>query len=249
MNISITKLKAYKACPRMYQLHYVEGLTPVDTAEPLRSGASYHALIDAFNNGDMMIEEPTKEWAMFRAYCKYIAPNFTVHKSEEWLQMPICNGKHTLVGIADGIAEDGNIVEHKTTSGNITEQYEYDLQWDEQILAYMLMTGSRKVWYTVVKKPTIRQMQKESDEAFYERMIKWYDEDTESKIRLFAIERTDEEVEDFRKELEAMCEEIDSQNHFYRNTCHCNHWGRRCEYSSVCLHYDPNQEYIEFQKS
>ena len=35
---------------------------------------------------------------------------------------------------------------------------------------------------------------------------------------------------------------------FYRNTCHCNSWGRRCEYSSICLHYDPNLEYIDYVK-
>ena len=139
------------------------------------------------------------------------------------------------------------------------EQYEYNLQWDEQILAYMLLTGKRKVWYTVCRKPTIRQKKDETEEEFFRRMVEWYDEDTENKIRLFEIARTDEEVNQFRLELIKMFNEIafaeEQKNHialaaspFYRNTCHCGMWGRRCEYSSVCLHYDPNQEYIEFMK-
>ena len=156
-----------------------------------------------------------------------------------------------LIGIVDGIAEDGHIVEHKTTGSEITEQYEYNLMWDEQILAYMLMTGSRKVWYTICRKPTIRQKQNETDEEFFCRMVEWYDTDTESKIRLLEIERTDDEVEQFRKELEtikASMQEAIEDGNFYRNTCHCNMYGRRCEYSGICLNYDPNAEHIEFVK-
>ena len=76
--------------------------------------------------------------------------------------------------------------------------------------------------------------------------------DTDSKIRLFDVERTDEEVEAFRKELEEIKDiisEAEVNKRFYRNTCHCNAWGRRCEYSSICLNYDPSQSYIEFTKA
>ena len=112
----------------------------------------------------------------------------------------------------------------------------------------MLLTGERKVWYTVCRKPTIRQKQNESDEEFYNRMVEWYDTDTDSKIRLLEIERTDAEVEAFEHELKMMVYEMKYATSFYKNTCHCNMYGRRCEYSSVCLNYDPNQEYIEFVK-
>ena len=251
MKISISGLKLFKACRRAYELKYIEGLTPVTTAPALAVGSSYHEKIEElYKTGDVDVSDLSKESAMALAYRKYVYPNFTVKAAEEWFEKPLLTG-NCLIGRIDGIAEDGCIVEHKTTSGEITEEYEFNLQWDEQILAYMLATGSRKVWYTVCRKPTIKQKKGESEEEFFDRMVAWYDEDTESKIRVLEIERTDDEIAEFERELCRMTEEIDhtraSQN-YYRNTAHCTCWGRRCEYSSVCLHYDPEQEYVEFSR-
>lgn len=257
MRLSISKIKSFKSCRRLYELKYVEGLRPVKNPDALEIGKSYHKLLEELNTTGSLPEcDYSKEYAMAKAYEKYIYPHFKVVNAEKWLEYPLSNDD-VLVGIADALADDGHIVEHKTTGQEITEQYEYNLLWDEQILAYMLMTGSRKVHYTVCRKPTIRQKQNETEEEFYQRMVEWYDTDTDSKIRLLEIERTDEEVEQFKAELDAMRYEMKnaeiSDKHrtvkaspFYRNTCHCNMYGRRCEYSSVCLNYDPNQQYIDF---
>lgn len=253
MRLSISRIKAFKSCRRLYELKYVERLEPAQKPEALELGSNYHKLLEALNNGEDIAGNEkyagdySKELAMARAYERYIFPNFRVVEAEKWLEYDLGNGDK-LVGIVDAIADDGHIVEHKSVGSEITEQYEYNLLWDEQILAYMLMTGKRKVWYTVCRKPTIRQKQNETDEAFFYRMLDWYDEDTESKIRLLEIERTDDEVAQFEDDLMQMADEMKHTGYFYRNTCHCNMWGRRCEYSSVCLHYDPAQEYIEFVK-
>ena len=184
---------------------------------------------------------------MASAYRKYIYPRFKVVEAEKWLERELPTGD-VLVGIADGIADDGHIVEHKTTSADITVEYEYNLQWDEQILAYMWLTGMRKVWYTVCRKPTIRLKKDETEQDFFYRMLEWYETDTDSKIKLLEIERTDEEVEQFADELLSIVEEMNRTHHFYKNTCHCFKWGRRCEYASICLNYDPDQQYIEFTR-
>ena len=256
MILSISRVKAFKACRRLYDLKYNEGLTPVHKPEALEIGSNYHKIIADLNAGaDIIYDEEyvgnyTKECAMARAYMKYIYPHFHVTESEKYLEKDLGNGDK-LIGYVDAIADDGHIVEHKTCGSEITEQYEYNLIWDEQILAYMFLSGQRKVWYTVCRKPTIRQKHTESDEDFYYRMMAWYDEDTESKIRLLEIERTDDEVEAFRKDLEtikATMQEAQQNRNYYRNTCHCNIYGRRCEYSSVCMHYDPKQQYIEYIK-
>lgn len=255
MRLSISKIRAFKSCRRLYELKFIEHLEPVNKPEALELGSNYHKLLEELNKNNHHWDyvDYSKERAMAEAYYKYIFPKFHVIKAEKWLEYDLGNGDR-LVGIADGIADDGHIVEHKTCSSEITEQYEYNLLWDEQILTYMLMTGNRKVWYTVCRKPTIRQKQNETEEEFFNRMVEWYDTDTDSKIRLLEIERTDEEVERFRNELHDIylemkySEAAELRNPFYRNTCHCNAWGRRCEYSSVCLHYDPNQEYVEFVK-
>ena len=253
MRLSVSRIKAFKACRRLYELKFLEHLEPIQKAEALETGSNYHQMLEFLNkNGiDAFKQEYegdfSKEHAMATAYSKHIYPQFKVIDAERWLEVETINGDK-LVGIVDAIADDGHIVEHKTTGSEITEAYEYNLQWDEQILAYMYMTGNRKVHYTVCRKPTIRQKQSETEEEFYNRMLEWYETDTDSKIRLLEIERTDDEVARFEDDLLMIADDMRHAGNFYRNTCHCNAWGRRCEYSSICLNYDPNQECVEFVK-
>lgn len=261
MRFSISRIKAFKSCRRLFELKYLEHLEPAQKPEALEVGSNYHKLLEQLNSGVHLAGNPdfdgdySKELAMARAYEHFIYPKFHVLEAEKYLEYDL-GGGDMLIGIADGIAEDNTIVEHKTTGSEITEEYEYGLQWDEQILAYMLMTGARKVWYTVCRKPTIRIKKDETDEEFFYRMLDWYEVDTDSKIRLLEITRTDAEVETFRQELDQMRETINAcvanrdnnPLNFYRNTCHCSMYGRRCEYSSICLHYDPELPYVEFVK-
>lgn len=247
--LSISRIKLFKACRRAYELKYKEGLIPVETATALQTGTNYHEKLEQlYRDGDFDASDFSKESAMATAYKKYIYPKFKVKAVEEWCRYE--DGDTPLIGRVDGVTEDGDLVEHKTTSLDPLE-YEFNLQWDEQLLAYMLMTGARKVWYTVCRKPTIRQKKNESEEEFFNRMVEWYDEDTDSKIKLIAVERTDADIARFVEEYKNIRDDISlayRYNDFYRNTCHCNSWGRRCEYSSVCLNYDPNQNYVEFTK-
>ena len=250
MRVSISKIKLFKACRRAYELKYVYGLEPVEKAEALQTGSSYHKLLETLLTvGDLYAveEDYSKEQAMASAYWKYIFPQFKVNVCEKWFEKNL-NGNR-IVGIVDGIAEDGVLVEHKTTSMD-TFEYELGLERDEQILMYMWLTGKRKMWYTVCRKPTIRQKKNESDEEFFHRMVEWYDEDTDSKIRTFPVVRTYAEIEEFEKSLAIVVDEMECAPHeaMYRNTCHCKTWGRLCEYAPVCLHYDPNQDYIEFTR-
>lgn len=257
MKVSISRVKLFKACRRAYWLKYVQGLEPVQRADALETGLTYHELIETlYKFGDLLdVEEQySKEQAMAVAYQKYIYPQFAMRVVEEWFEYPL-NTDDTLIGRIDGIADDGWLVEHKTTGSPIGEDYEYSLQWDEQILAYMLATGARKMWYTICRKPTLRQKKDETQEEFFQRMVDWYDEDTDSKIRLLQISRTDEEVEAFRQSLLATVWEmkylqnVQDEERFYCNPQHCMTWGRRCEYSPVCLTYNPDEDYIEFTKN
>lgn len=252
MQFSISKIKLFKACRRAYELRYVEELLPVDRSEALETGSNYHALVEQINKGNfepVVEEDYSVANAMARAYAKYIYPQLggVFQDTEKWLELEI--GNDLFVGIVDGIAADGSIVEHKTTSETNLDKYEYYLQWDEQILAYMLLTGRRKVYYTVCRKPNIRQKKDETEEQFWRRCVDWYDEDTDNKIRLIELKRTEDEVIDFRNALYEMINEIraaEASKTFYKNTCHCQKWGTMCEYAEVCLHYDRNQKYIGF---
>lgn len=251
MKSSISKMKLFKACRRAYYFRYMEGLEPIEKAEALQTGISYHALLEElYTTGDFEAGF-SKEHAMATAYKKYIFPKFTIANVEEWVSKPVGN-THTMIGRIDGYSQDACIVEHKTTSMEITESYEYRLQWDEQILAYMYMTGARKVYYTICRKPSIRQKKNETEEEFFNRMVEWYDEDTEHKITLLEISRTDAEVQEFAQDFEKVCDSMERAEQgiepLYRNTQYCTVWGRMCEYAGVCLNYDPAQEYVEYRK-
>ena len=254
MKISVTKLKCFESCRYAYKFRYIEGLEPVKKAEALLTGTNYHEKLEhIYKDGFCEIDDYSKESAMALVYEKYIYPKFKVKAAEEWFEYKFGKNKqHTLIGRVDGIADDGYLVEHKTTSATNFEEYEYDLQWDEQILAYMLGCNVRKMWYTVIRKPTIRKKKEETEEDFFDRMCKWYDEDTDSKIRLLEVSRTDEEVKEFEEKLEVIADVMENaeieDKYLYRNANHCNCWGRRCEYSSICLNYDPNQHYVDFIK-
>lgn len=259
MKVSVSSIKTFKGCRRKYQLKYIEGLEPIKKSEALECGSNYHELIEwLYNNGsfDGIEEDYSKAQAMAGAYYKYIYPVLKCKSVEEWHEYEWVSASCTsnkLVGRFDGVAEDGCLVEHKTTGIASIDEYEYNLQWDEQILAYMLLSGARKMYYTICRKPTIRQKKNETDEEFFKRMCEWYDEDTENKIRLTEVYRTDEEVKDFERSLWLITDDMEQATKHkelnYRNTCHCNSWGRQCEYASVCLFYDPQQTYAEFERT
>lgn len=246
MRISYSQLRTYKECRRLYELSYVEGLKYNKPIETLETGASYHGKIEQiYNTGDFE-RTGDKTDAMAVAYKKYIYPRFKVLATEQWFEYPL--GNHTLIGRVDAIAEDNKLVEHKTTSGNVGDEYLYNLQWDEQVPIYMITHGVTEMHYTVIKKPTIRQKQNESLEEYIERCAAWYDEDTQNKIGLFNITRTLEELEEYKKQLIITLDEIENNKLFFRNPSHCSCWGRRCEYSQICLNYNPNIDYIDFTK-
>lgn len=257
MRVSASKIKTFKACRRAYQLKYIYDVVPVESSEALTVGKDYHSKIEALYKGEHETEyDFSKTEAMFQAYRKYISPfvHIMPNKVEVEISDKISVGELSVdvVGRLDGIAEDGALVEHKTVSAEINEQYEYDLAWDEQLLMYMLLTGARKCYYTVCRKPTIRLRKGETEEEFFRRMVAWYDEDTDSKIRLLKVERTDEDIRAFKLELDdvlsemSFCEEF--TKHFYKNSLHCFRYGRRCEYAEICQFYDPNVDYINYKK-
>lgn len=253
MKLSVSRLKCFESCRYAYKFKYLEKLQPVIKADALVIGSNYHELIEKlYKTGECPVENYNKETAMALAYQKYIYPKFKVKAAEEEFEYPFKDGKHLLIGRVDGVAENGYLVEHKTTGSDNLEEYEYNLQWDEQILAYMLGYNVRKMYYTIIRKPTIRLKKSETEEEFFDRMVEWYDEDTDSKIRVLEVERTDEEVEEFEKHLEVLADLMENAEAktecLYRNTSHCNCWGRRCEYSNICLNYDPNVEYLDFVK-
>ena len=250
MRVSISRTKLFKSCRRAYELKYIEGLEPITSSVALETGKSYHSkLEDLYNKGSFDDSDRSVSSAMAKAYELYIYPQFKVKVAEEWFEYKL-NRKHTVIGRVDGVAENGYLVEHKTTGSNLTD-YECDLEWDEQIPCYMMAYGVNTMFYTIVKKPTIRMKKGESEEEFYHRMVEWYSEDTDSKIKCITVYRTDEEIAEFKSELIAMCNEMEKAEKsgtMYRNSAYCRRWNTLCEYAQICKHYDPEETYVNYEK-
>lgn len=258
MKLSASKIKCYKSCKRAYFFKYIEELVPVQDAEPLVAGKTYHSMIEnLYKTGgvEVDVENNPKISAMAKAYEKYIYPKFSVVETEKEFEFNFSEDI-SLVGRFDGIAEDGCVVEHKTTSADVDDEYVYNLQWDEQILTYMLVSGRNEMYYTVCKKPTIRQKQNETAEEYYERCCAWYAEDTDKKIRVIKVTRNEKEVKAYKTALKYIAKDMQKDEKskkpkeytFYRNCSNCTAYGRKCEYASICLDYDPKLEYVEFKK-
>ena len=254
MKLSASLIRTYKTCRRKYELKYLEELEPVGKSQALQDGTDYHGMIKKFYNGDGIGYEEglnPKICAMAWAYIRFVYQEHEelrkIEYAEKWFEYPLTK-KHSVVGRNDAVTVDGIPVEHKTTSNDVDDEYVYALQWDEQILTYMLANSINEMFYTVVKKPTIRQKQNETDIEFYGRCCDWYCFDTEKKIRVIKVTRSFTELEEHRKNLIVMANEIEGCKHFYRNPNACTCYNRRCEYSQVCLNYNPQLEYVEYEK-
>lgn len=250
-NLSASKLKTFKACRRKYQLTYLELLEPVKKEQALEMGSNYHKNIEKILNNEEIEKEinsvdDAKIYAMSMAFKKYILPNIPkVAETELKFNFEIEEGK-IINGIIDALTEDGVVIEHKSSGAAVDEKYIDRLNWDDQVPIYMLATKTNRCYYDVCMKPTIRQKKDESLEEYTQRCIEWFDEDTDTKVQVFNVVRTPEELQEKYNELIAMCDEIENAKNFYRNQSHCSIMS--CPYSSICLNYDSNIEPIGFKK-
>ena len=247
MRQSNTSIQAYKSCRRMYQLKYIYGVEPTEKPEALERGTSYHQKVEQLLSGGTFDRDTDKTTAMADAFARHVLPHIKAVAQEEWFELPFADGEK-IVGRIDARTEDGALVEHKTTSGDIDEQYWYGKQYDEQLMTYMLAYKTNRAIYTVCKVPTIRQKKGETEEEFLERCTAWYDEDPEHRIAWREIIIPQEQLDEWKVMLAETVGEIERCTLFYRNQTYCNRWGRMCEYAPICQHYDPNETYIGFQK-
>ena len=260
MKTSNSAIQTFKSCRRLYELKYIHNLEPVETADALKTGISYHEGVEWLlkewldyhvGTPSIQIEDP-KVKAMVMAFNFYIIPKLTAMgvkpvDTEEWFSYETESG-HVIVGRVDGKMTGNIVIEHKTTSSPVDGAYFQKLEFDEQIPTYMLAFNADTILYTVCQKPTIRQKKNESDEDFFKRCCDWYDEDTESKINVIELKKSWDELETFKVEQDAIVTEMENCKLFYRNPSNCSKWGRMCEYASVCMNYDPEKEYIQFKR-
>jgi len=232
--ITTSMVRSYKACRRKFELEYIDLLKPSVTPEALAIGTSYHAKVEQLLREGLFEPSHDKTDIMADAFRRLIQPKLPpIQVVEQQFRFRLAPGIY-LKGKIDALAVDGTPIEHKTSGVSPDENYIYRLNWDEQVAAYMLATGSNNLIYTVCQKPTIRQKQSESEDEYLQRCESWYDE---TKAVTFQVQRTLAELKTKQEELISIAKEMRAQKHFFRNPSHCQIMG--CPYSPICLDYDP----------
>jgi hypothetical protein len=242
INLTASMIRAYKTCPRKYELEYIEGLKPTVTPEALETGSSYHACVENILKGEPyraegVIKEMAAAFSRFIPWREWnvaeVEHEFNIHAGRGfWMR-----------GKIDAILADGTPVEHKTAGQSINEKYIDNLAWDDQVsyylLALTLLRGEpvTRVQYTVCQKPTIRQTQKETWEEYLQRVNAWYGENTETKIAVFTVVRSPGELAEIQESVKKLVKEIRNRKHFWRNPQACALLG--CVYRPICLNYCP----------
>ena len=222
MKTSNSAIQTFKACRRLYELKYIHGLEPVQTAAPLSRGTSYHEGVehvlkdwaenDCVPFSGLEIDDP-KIRAMVYAFSKTVVPwlsdrGIRIGAVEQWFEYSTKSG-HKIIGRVDGITTDHSVIEHKSTSGAIDGSYFQRLEFDEQIPTYMLACNTDRVYYTVCSAPTIRQRKGEPETAYFERCVEWYNDMPESKIAVVELYRPQEVLNKFADDQDAIITDME----------------------------------------
>ncbi len=232
-------LRTYKACPRKFELEYIELLKPVNAPVYLTVGSNYHSCVESILKG-WPYEAEGVVASMARAFDRFIPwREWEIAHIEQQFDVTLTSFAH-MIGKMDALCADGTPVEHKTTSSSIDEKYINNLAWDDQISFYLLartlITGkpATRVIYTVCQKPTIKLKQNETEEQYLARVEDWY---TDEKVKAIECVRSASELKETEEEVRYIVREIRNCKHFYRNPRNCSMVP--CPYASICLNYDP----------
>lgn len=247
ITLTASKLRSFKSCPKKYFFEYVECLKRTDVPEALSIGSSYHANLEKLFSGQTL-EPPTDlPGAMAEAFDKYIPwRDWNIRDVEKEYRVKLAPGIY-LAGKIDAICENGIPIEHKSSGSKPDEKYRERLFLDDQVSCYLTAlslirkTPVTHIVYTVCQKPSSLRLRKgETEEEFFERQRRWYDENPEEKVTAFTVVRAAEELEEFRQELIYMGRSLQQgRKVWYRNPMACA-IGSRCGFADICQDYDPD---------
>ena len=240
--ITASMIASYKKCPRRYELEYVHDLVYTGgTSDALTIGTDYHANVEHILNHEGY-DHSNLAGKMAEAFEKYVNWQGWNAKPEQEFKVRLARGIY-LKGKLDAITADGLPVEHKTTGQFDLYRYIDHLAYDDQIAIYMLATGTNRAHYTVIQKPSIRLKKDETVEEYLERVSEWY---SPEHVVCVDVTRTWAELEAKREEIIYIVKQIQKTKKFWCNPNSCAL--APCAYESICLHYEPQMQVIDFMK-
>lgn len=190
---------------------------------------------------------------------KYAADEFFEITPEKEFCIPIYEETGMRVWIAgkrDGIYKaDGKnwLLENKTTSETDYERYKKKLLLDIQSTLYIIATEIELqetihgVFYNVARKPFLKQKEKESDNAFYDRLkFDYVNRADDFYFRRLWIYRSEDDKQELMSEIIQIARDLQSKRKhgdWYRNLNACTQYGT-CPYLPICMN-KPTDEEIE----
>jgi len=235
--ISASKLKTFKECPRKFWLTYREGIDPQQKHPALQIGTEYHEELEKYLKGEIT----SSDNYLVQAFINHIdISGWSNTETETPLKYKMSHGIQ-LNAVLDAKTTFDNkryLVEHKSTSGKIDAQYEYELNWDDQVPLYCGATGINNVLYTVIKKCTLRLKKNQTEAEFHQERIDWYKKDTETKIRCFNFVVGQGQIDTCIAETIEIAKLIRSNKIWYKNHNACSRFGG-CQHKTYCLTHTP----------
>jgi hypothetical protein len=137
---------------------------------------------------------------------------------------------------------DGTVVEHKTTSSDISPVSFYwrKLALDIQVSAYLYATNTRTCVYDVLRKPALRMKKDETFEQYANRIDAAIRDDPTKYYQQAEVTRSHEFICGFVADLADVADEIRREERCGRFVCNpsaCDLFGRPCEYHGCCAGY------------
>jgi hypothetical protein len=276
--VTNSSLSTFRACPRLYQLKYVDGYRPVENGEDLELGtAMHHALESWWTDGDYdkaaarLSEDLTglqlgkaltliagyhHRWLEDRALYEVIGLEVPFS-----FVMPGMKGVRA-AGKIDGIVRrlsDGTtwIVEHKTTSSDLApgSTYWQRLGMDSQISMYF--DGAKSLGhdvagclYDVIGKPKLRGRQNETPEQLGARVAEEIIAAPERYYQRSEIVRFEKELDDSRADV-LLTTRLLRTGRAPRNVDACFKYGaaKPCSFADVCAGNARIDDETKFRKT
>jgi len=261
--VTNSSLSTFRACPRLYQLKYVDGYRPVENGEDLELGTAMHYALESWwTDGDY-------DWAAARLAEKLTglqlgkALTLMAGYHHRWLEdralyeviglevpfsfrMPGMHGVRAagkIDGIVRRLSDDTIwIVEHKTTSSELApgSTYWQRLGMDSQISMYF--DGAKSLGhdiagclYDVIGKPKLRGRQNETPEQLGARVAEEIIAAPERYYQRSEIVRFEQELDESRADVIQTTRLLRS-GHKPRNVDSCLKYGnaKPCVFIEVC---------------
>ena len=280
---TVSRLKTFQVCPFKEKLRYRDKLAPIVGRSALAFGTAIHKGLETWSVEKAMqtlitdypkSQEEADEQdiatvtvrALLEGYFNRYEP-FQEHNPEMQFEMKMkvnCRSSSVMAiaGKMDDLAKVDSrwwIVEYKTAS-RLDGSYFDRLYVDSQITMYMyaaerLGYNPAGVIYRVIRKPSIRKGQKETLEAFLERLKKDIEERPDFYFTERKLYRDKSDLAEFEQMLytEAKLErKLVREGHCYKHSTACSMYGA-CEYLPICMgevgamdalyeHRDPHEE-------